>query len=88
MAISPSIVEAHVGRLWATPNEGPGASRGGKPQSSTPVGIIRLARNGDRVDNSRNARGFMGNRLGRLAKFARGDRTGQIYHAIPRLHCD
>ena len=26
LAISRSIIEAHDGRLWATPNDGPGAT--------------------------------------------------------------
>jgi signal transduction histidine kinase len=34
LAISRSIIEAHVGRLWATANDGPGAT----VQFTLPIG--------------------------------------------------
>jgi signal transduction histidine kinase len=39
LSISRTIVEAHGGRLWATPNDGPGAT----VQFTLPVGSERVA---------------------------------------------
>jgi PAS domain S-box-containing protein len=49
LAISRSIIEAHEGRLWAEPNQGPGATF----LFSLPAALERLGKGGPVADNAR-----------------------------------